>query len=205
MSTQPQVVSTAPYPESSDVRAFADYSPLDWLNSLPLYNLSEWSDEMLDLLREIQTSGNYYFEAKPFPVLNPGDTGIPAGGNISGVISIPPYSYVTIINAFSTTEKGFKFRVYDSGAKVDLIDKLWGWDRLVASNQGILNTPEIGNIPPHLLMAPMIVLPPGILRVEITNMDLTNTNLCQMIFCFAVPKTSSSTGTAITNDPGVGI
>lgn len=195
--------NTAPYPTTADVRPVPRYAELAWLNSLPLYNLSQCSDEMLDLLREIQTSGDYYFQGKPFPILNPGDLGIGAGLNISGSISIPPYSYLTMLTAFSNTNGGFKIRIYDKGAKVDLFDKLWAWDRIIASNQATLNDPAIGTIPPHLLMGPLVVLPPGLLQIEIANMDLVNTNLVQVMFYFAVPKTSHSTGTAVVNDPGV--
>lgn len=106
----------------------------------------------------------------------------------------------------------FRLRIYDKGAKTDLFynrfsqsgtmlgNTLGTQYDLGAAGRGLNliqrygdNTKYAFNPPgTNLLTAPMVMLPPGLLQVEVTNLDSSDA-LIQVMFHFAVPLNKTST------------
>ncbi len=162
------------------------------------YMTCHGTDEMLELVREIQESGNYYWSGVAFP----DSSSIKVGGNqtVSGSLQIPTGSYVTAINYYSSQNAGCKFKVFDKGTKASIFYGDYALDRLVASNMH-LRYGVGGSVPPsdpgmnsdnpygpNYLMSPFIITPPGILGWEIVNLA-TVTAVIQFMMAVAVPIT----------------
>lgn len=166
--------------------------PSAYLDALPAYNLNAGVDTMLDLAREILTVDNYYFLGVAFPTGT--DILIPANGTFVGNVSVEPLSYVTMITGFSDQPSGFKLRIYDKGAKADIIDRQFISSRNIASQmEGVFPgvTPADTPFGPYMLISPFIVLNPGSLQIEITNLSLLAANIQILLGC-AIPVTDRS-------------
>jgi hypothetical protein len=190
----------------------APYDENQFINQqLQAYNTWEANDEQLDLIREIQRSGNYYYEGLVIP-----NTALRlVGGNvtINGSVVIPPGSYVTSINCYasmweSQNSGGFKFKIYDKGTKASIFYGEYGKDRVVASpmsigtiyepipsDQGVNLDRPFG---PGYLMSPFIISGPGVLGWEIVNLSVA-TNLIQLLLNCAVPVNLRSIGNMIVS------
>src|ERR1035437_7661393 len=100
---------------------FAIQSPYDemqFLNNLPAYNNSAGNDEMLELYRELQQSGNYYWQGLSFP--NGADTTIGGNQTLNGTLIVPAGTYITGITQYylaaderGASAVGFKMKVFD--------------------------------------------------------------------------------------------
>jgi hypothetical protein len=191
----------------------APYSPLTFIENLPGYNNNWQTDEMLDLMREILESGNYYWIGVNFPT--GGDTTIPALGTVNGSVQVPAGSYVVSMNYFCDpgtslspiNPGGIKLKLWDKGSKASIFYGDYALDRTVMSNMqleyGVGN--GVGPSDPGsnadtpfgagLLLSPFIVTPPGVLNWEIVNLD-TNANgaVVQVLLSIAVPINANSIG-----------
>jgi hypothetical protein len=178
----------------------------EWLDKLPGYDAWDGSAELIDLYRLIWESNNYYCLMVPFPnniVASGAGTGpgnllnFAAGDTQTGAITAPSYSYLMSIGGYSfngSTVVPFKFRLYDKGAKADLFYNTYALSDISASS-GDADPTLVANYPfgPHFLQSPLIVLPPGILQIEITNLNVSLPATIQMLFSFAVPINTQST------------
>jgi hypothetical protein len=167
------------------------------LNALPLYNTCEGLDSQLDLARTLILSEDFFYQAFPFPVIPEGQTfSIAAFGTASGTIAIPPNSFLWGITHFTNQPEGFQVSVYDKGAKVDLFYNKFVKDVVASSPMGVsgpnpstISTQEkeiFAAQGPRFMVSPTIILPPGAIQVEMTNLSSSD-NLCQICFHFAVP------------------
>lgn len=184
----------------------APYDELEFIQKLNAYDSCKGTDEMLDLMREVQTSGNYYWQGVVFP--GSSDLSVASQTTVNGTIQVPPGSYITGINYYSSNNAGIKFKLYDKGTKASIFYGDYALDRLVASNMQI-HYGQGSDFPPSdlgsnldnpfgtgLLMNPLIVTPPGILGWEIVNLA-TAANTVQVLLCVAVPISNQSIGTKI--------
>lgn len=178
------------------------YSKNTYLDNLAAYGLNQGLDQLLDTARQIQESENYYWLGIPFP--GAADAQIPALGTFSGTLTVPSLAYVLgltaasiVVSDGSISPPGFKFRIYDKGGKIDtFINAQYINDRQfapamnpVAGAVGANFQPPSG---PLFLSSPMVVLEPGALQVEITN--LNNVPVwCQLFFSLCVPVNRQST------------
>src|SRR5690349_22401086 len=87
-------------------------------NQLLPYQTCVGTDEMLDLLRYIQESGNYYWQGVAFP--GQSDTTIGAGVTANGTIQVPAGTYVIGMTYYASNEAGMKFKLYDKGTKASI-------------------------------------------------------------------------------------
>lgn len=167
--------------------------PIQFLNNLPAYNGNQGVDSLLDLAREIQQSGNYYYEGLVFPNLEVQPT-IPALGTLSGVIVIPPGTYVTAINGLAYNSNntlgnsGFNLKIYDKGSKASVFYGDYAQHTTVAGHFDITQDVPSGS---GMLLAPFIITGPGVLGWEIVNRS-TNALMIQVLIDCAVPITNRS-------------
>lgn len=162
------------------------------------YDLNLGTDLMLDLTRYILESDAYLCQLIAFPKGQ--DIFIEPGESFSGVVQVPPFSYLVNLTGWSGNGNQFTLRIYDKGAQTDLYYGQFAWYPTVISNMtGTFNEgkPIIANdrdIPysPHFFRSPMIILPPGVLQIQLTNVGtapiLEQLGFVQMLFQFAVPK-----------------
>lgn len=186
----------------------APYDELTFLDKLPGYDSNRGVIEMLDLVREIQQSGNYYWQGASFPY---GSQTLVAGGNtINGSIQVPPGSYitsVTVYNDYVVNPAGFKLSLYDKGSKAQFYYGSYELDRLCGSNMqqqvgnGASNPPSDpgvnGDNPfsPQFMMGPIIVTSPGVIGWEIVSLAPNGTNSqIQCMIAFAIPVNRQSIG-----------
>jgi hypothetical protein len=181
-------------------------------NCLQAYNTCSWNDEQLDLIREIQQSGNYYYEGLVIPGVANRLVGPLATVNGSAVI--PPGTYVTSINCYASMWEqqanvgGFKFKIYDKGSKASIFYGEYGIDRVVSSpmSLGTIYDPVPtdqgmnADIPfgPGYLMEPFIISGPGVIGWEVSNLSGAS-NLIQLLLNCAVPVNLRSIGNMIVS------
>ena len=184
-----------------------------FINNLQAYNASKGTDEMLDLIREIQQSGNYYFEGYPFP--ESPDILVGGGITLSGTIQVPPGSYVTSIqfyNDYEENPEGFIFKLFDKGTRASIFYTDYSFAEISASNMqqqvgvGTSNPPTNpgvnGDDPfgPNYLLSPLIITPPGILGWEIASKGVLGTEaLMQVLVCCAIPVSKLSIGQKVVS------
>jgi hypothetical protein len=195
-------------------RPIVDLTPSSYIDALPIFDANWMTDAQIDLARKIQDSGEYYFLGRCFPIPQDGDVlsvinnSVPSGvtnvgsvlgpfQNLAGSINVPSYSYVVTIGCFSQvpdgqTNMGFQLSISDKGAKQDIFDKRYVRD--VAFNSNRTTYSDMTGDTPNLQywnMLPFVVLPPGILQLQVTNL---NAFCCmiQVYMTFAVPMNSMS-------------
>jgi hypothetical protein len=187
------------------------YTLNTYINNLGPYTLTEGLDRLLDAGRMVNEAQSYYWLGIPFPGAQ--QAALPAYGNYSGTLTVPELAYVisltgvaivTATGAVATA--GFKFRMYDKGGKIDsFINTQFAGSRQFLQEQASnpLDSADSNPTGPYLLDSPMIVLPPGALQLEVTN--LTNLPVtCQVLIQLAVPSNRQSTNEMMigkTNPP----
>lgn len=186
-----------------------------YLDLLPAYDQSWQTDALLDIERQVWDADNYYWYGIPFPtggdiIFN--QTGSPnVLQTFSGDITVPPFAILTKITYFQgllsdgvgAPSGRCKLRVYDKGGKVDMIHKQFAMIDNVASNMTGQDTGLLSgqNDPfgPYMLMERKIVMPPGVLHLEITDMSGVANIAIQVLLSFAVPRNRQSLG-MVTED-----
>jgi len=178
------------------------------------YDVWKGLDQLLDLAREVQWSGNYYWQGIAFPDTN----GFPQSNDLvflpgqtkSGSIQVPSGSYIVALN-FAALDSvtllpgaGIKIKLFDKGTKASIF---YG-DFAIA--QTVMSTMQLrfgaGNDTPDVfgagyLMAPFIVTDPGVVGWEITSIDNAgNDQVVQVMMSTAVPINKQSIGTRIVEE-----
>lgn len=177
------------------------YSIATWYEVNGMYDLNVGTDLELDLARHILESDAYVFQGMAFP--KAGDIYIQTQQSFSGTVNLIPYSYIMGLTGWSGNENAFTLRIYDRGAQTDLFYGQFAWYPTVLSNmQGSPNMgqtifPGEQNKPftPFLFRSPLIVLPPGILQLQLTNVAnpaFFAGGIAQMLLMLAIPKTTMS-------------
>jgi hypothetical protein len=186
------------------------YDENQFINQLQAYNTWKGNDELLDLMREIQSSKNYYWQGLCFPDSSylpnsfaGAGNGVAGGGTLSGTLVIPVGTYVTSITHYSSQSDGFRFKLYDKGTKASIFYGDYSYEKPVSSNMmtgGIYATTPSdagsnSDIPfgPGYLMSPFIVTKPGVLGWEIVN-ESSSVNVIQVMLACAVPINQKSVG-----------
>lgn len=179
---------------------------LQFLQNLSPYDCSQGLDEMLDLQREIQRSGDYFWQGVAIPRSD--QTTIAALQTLNGTVHLPEGTYVTGITFFSDSvvnPEGFKIKIYDEGTKASIFYGDYALERVVASSmqlllgQGTVVTPTDPGMNadnpfgPNLLMNPFIVTKPGVLGWEIVNLSVAAATIQLMLSC-AVPANKHTAG-----------
>jgi hypothetical protein len=189
----------------------APYDELAFIHNLPVYNTCVGTDEMLDLIREIQTSGNYYWQGVAIPSSD--KTLIPAMQTVNGTVQIPEGSYITAINFFINPEglvipsapEGYKIKIYDKGTKASIFYGDYALARTVGSDMQVQYGVGTNNPPSDpgsnlddpfgqgYLMNPFIITNPGVLGWEIVNLSAVDA-VIQLMLCVAVPINKRTVG-----------
>ena len=175
------------------------YSLATWYENNGFFDLNTGTDLQLDLTRQILASDNYICQLVAFP--KGPDVLVPLGTSFSGSLNLIPYTYVIGLIGFDTGQ--FTVRIYDKGAQTDLYYGQFAWFPTVTgvgqntvSQQGQSVLPgNSGFDQPfgaYFFRAPWIVLPPGVLQIQITNVSQAPNPFfpqeLQMLFLLAVPK-----------------
>jgi hypothetical protein len=178
----------------------APYDSVTFLNAQNPYDCGEGLDTLLDLAREIQDSGNYYWQGVSFPDSN--SLVIAPQVTVNGTLQIPEGTYVTAIQMFArksadfTASGGFRVKLYDKGTKASIFYGDYVRANLVASEMQVQTLSPWGL---GYLTSPFIVTPPGVLGWEIVSMDASNNQLIQMMLCCAVPINKASIGVRVVS------
>lgn len=177
------------------------YSNATWQENQGAYDLNAGTDLLLDQSRFILHSDAYIYQGVAFPKGQ--DCFVAPGQTFSGSLNLTPFSYIVSLTGWSGNGNRFTLRIYDKGAQTDFYYRQFAWFPTVISNmQGTFNLGQPLYISdqdkpfgPYLLRDPMIVLPPGILQIQATNVSTDPTfgaNFIQMLFGIAVPKSTVS-------------
>src|SRR5215469_11140848 len=182
------------------------YDLSTWYENNGAYDTWTGPDLMLDLTREILASDAYFFQGIAFPKGR--DISLLPGQTFSGTLNLIPYSYIVSLTGFTGNGNQFTFRIYDKGAQTDVYQRQFAWFPTVISNMvgsfnngaAIIANDRDKPFGPYFFRDPLIVLPPGVLQIQITNVAAPNTiftetpaeNTVQMFFGVAVPKTTVS-------------
>lgn len=177
------------------------YTLASWQENQGAYDLNTGTDLLLDQSRYILNSDAYLFQGVAFPkgqdvFLDPGQT-------FSGTLNLTPYSYIVSLTGWTGNGNQFTLRIFDKGAQTDFYFRQFAWFPTVISNmQGGFNNGEPLPIDkwdtpfgPYFFRDPMIVLPPGVLQLQVTNVSTDPTfgaNIVQLLFNVAVPKSTLS-------------
>lgn len=172
--------------------AIFPYRNTDWLDALPAYDSSGSVDVWLDTLRAIQKSTNYYWQGRALPQGT--NMVLPILGSYEGHISVEPGSYITSINATSEQDAGFEFQIFDEGAQTYLYSRKFVYHTMAGQMTAVAGVAPFG---PHFVPGPLVVLDPGLLTLQFTNLDPLNTNSVQVFLALAVPITHESLGQSI--------
>jgi hypothetical protein len=176
------------------------YSENTYWNQLPAYNANQGVDTMLDLVREIQQSGNYYYTGLVLPNLEMQPT-VPALGTISGVIVVAPGAYIISIAGYcmslDTTDlnAGFNLKIYDKGTKASVFYGDYAQSRTVCGSYGTAQDVPTGEF---FLKEPFIMTGPGVLGWEVVNKCTTAATIQVLVNC-AVPITNRSILNTVVN------
>ncbi len=172
--------------------AIFPYRNTDWLDSLPAYDHSAAVDVWLDTLRAIQKSTNYYWQGRALP--QGVNMVLPVLGSYEDHISVEPGTYITAINAYTQQAPGFEFQVFDEGAQTYLYSRKFVYNTMAGQMVAAAGVTPFG---PHFVPGPLVVLDPGLLTLQFTNLDPVNTNRVQVFLALAVPVTHESLGQSI--------
>lgn len=100
-------------------------------------------------------------------------------------VAVPPGAWLVALAGFSAQPEGFRFRLFDVGARApalgDLPDELFTGAQDTGDEDPIM----------HVLPEPYAVIPPGILQVVLINNSTTANNM-QLLLHFAVPRESDA-------------
>jgi hypothetical protein len=171
----------------------APYDANQFWDNLGAYNGNTGVDEMLDLVREIQTSDNYFSLLVAFPH----ETTVGALQTMNGSVQIPEGSYITSISQYSdpnTNPEGFNLMLYDKGTKVSIFYGDYCKSNLVAGS--MLVTQSNRPVGPNMLLSPFIITRPGVLGWEIVNRSESDAIL-QVCLAVAVPVNRRTTNQVV--------
>lgn len=183
---------------------YSEGDPTEFLDNLPAYDQSEGTDTLLELLRAIIYSGNYYWVGASFPFGNL--INVPADATVNGTVALPPGTYVLAINYFNdpvVNPSGFKMLMYDKGTKATIAYGGYILNANQGSDMAVQNIGDpnvsVGPDPVNIfgsgyLISPFIVTPPGVINWEIVNMD-SNPAVIQVMLSCAVPIRADTLGT----------
>jgi hypothetical protein len=181
---------------ATNINDFIDYQ-------LHQYQMNEGVDSLLDYARMFNEAGNYYYLGVGFPYDTPDLTFIP-GGSFSSTITVPSFSYLVSVGVYSQNSSGCQIRVYDKGAKADMMYTIFARDANVFVTNNELDIPPefTGEPVQNFLQSPYIISPPGALQIEITDMTPQggSNNLIQILLSFAVPVNRESIGVNTVQD-----
>ena len=181
----------------------------NWLDHLGAYNL--WPEERwnpIKLMQLLYETDAFYPYMVPFPT-NIVGTGLSTGaGNIlnfnpgetqTGSIQVPAGSFLVSAGCYanngsnegSKTGAGAKVRIYDKATQSDMFYQQYAHGQDVFGGGSGSNTVDVP-FGPHLFASPYIIVAPGVIQWEITNLDPNNGSTIQVLLSFAVPKGSVS-------------
>ena len=177
-----------------------NYSLSTWYENSGAYDLNTGTDLLLDQVRHLLASDNYTFQGVAFP--KGSDVEVDFQQTFSGSLNLVPYSYVFGLNGYNENEGQFTLRIYDKGAQTDMYYGQFAWyPTVLGTMQNQFDTPGdfilLGDndkpFGPYFFRAPWIVLPPGVLQIQITNASASfNPSFpiqrVQLLFLVAVPK-----------------
>jgi len=181
----------------------APYDLNTWLDNLGIYSLTDAAAEYLENCRQIIDTEKYYFQGVPFPPST--NSLIAALDTYSGNITVPALSYVLAITGDTYVRgverepggrslAGFQFRLYDKGAKMDtVVNSQFSYNNdfcgVMAAPALPKNATDLSGYPfgPLFPQSPMVVLEPGSLQIEITNLNDSSSVYCQILLMLAVP------------------
>lgn len=178
------------------------YSAATWYEYQGFYDLNAGADLLLEQTRAIIDSDAYVFQGIAFP--KGSDTEIEFGQTFSGSLNLIPYSYIVGLTGFSRNSNQYTLRIYDKGAQTDVYYGQFAWYPTVIGNMQlqlnmgdfVLLRDQDKPFGPYLFRSPLIVLPPGVLQIQITNAQLQPDPLVmqqlQLLFMVAVPKSTAS-------------
>lgn len=181
------------------------YSRLSYLNNQPVYTASPGLDSLLDQARTFAMTDDYYWQGTAFP--GSSFTNLAARATYAGIVTVPPLSYITNLtgDCFATTPSeeasniGFSIRIYDKGAKADTaINAQFIRSRLISS--ALRQTSIRIKQGQSWLLSPMIVLAPGALQIEITNLSSIAIT-AQMLLGMAIPLNAVSMNEVKVKNP----
>jgi hypothetical protein len=172
------------------------YGLSTWYEHSGAYDLNVGTDLLLSLTGHIVESDAYFWQGIAFPQGD--DVQVAPQTTFSGTVVMPPYSYIVGLTGYSGAP--FALRIYDKGAQTDLYYRQWAFHKTVASDMQLSTVDPTGqtfqqDVPfgPYLFRDPLIVLPPGVLQIQVTNTDIeTRTIPIQLLFSVAVPKSTLS-------------
>lgn len=95
-------------------------------------------------------------------------------------LAVPSLSYIVGYGAGSQQAAGFRFTVYDIGAKQYAVSDQW--DNESTGAQDDLD-PDSQPVP---LVSPYLIMPPGLLQIKVANLSNAQ-NDCQLLIYVAVP------------------
>ncbi len=176
-----------------------DYSPMEIINSLPIYQGSR--TRMLDILNDVIDSNEYDFFLIGIPP-NKEDSLISWKDTFRTQVSIPPESHLLMIMAYDITPGAgreappptanpFRLQIFDDGAGEYLFDTPFNSNLVAGSEKNIGNS---GNsFGPFILQSPLTVVAPGLLTITISNVNAATDTLDNPIsayisLLFATPK-----------------
>jgi hypothetical protein len=175
------------------------YRVSTWYEYNGAYDLNAGTDLLIDQARHIIDSDAYMFQGICFPKGD--DVNIGFQQTFSGSLNLIPYSYIISING-SCKSQNYTLRIFDKGAQTDLYYGQFAWYPTVIGNafqpnNGVFirDGEQDKPISPYLFRDPLIVLPPGVLQVQITNTQADPGPPDQFVQVFlnvAVPKSTMS-------------
>lgn len=174
------------------------YSLATWYENSGAFDLNTGTDLLLDLTREILNSDNYVCQLVAFPKAQ--DIVFANQQSFSGSLNLVPYSFVVGLCGFNDAANQFTLRIYDKGAQTDLYYGQFAWfpsvigigqDQVSTNPTSILSDKD-KPFGPYFFRAPWIILPPGVLQIQITNVSPNSVGPVdsQLLFMTAVPKTT---------------
>jgi hypothetical protein len=180
------------------------YDVNTFLDNLPAYN-NPGQLELLDLLRVINESGNYYWVGQTFP--HGSNIVVPGNATVNGSIPLPAGTFVTAISGYMddgsvpgvASSPGFMMKIYDKGTKANLVYGNYILDRLVASNMQLqegIGASDNEMFGPGYLLSPFVVSPPGLLMWEIVNLSASQATIQVLLDC-AVPIRGDTRGVRV--------
>lgn len=167
--------------------------PDKWLNALPAYNLNEGVDLMLDLMRRLAVSTDYFYMG----VVVPAGSFISIAGyqGYESAVILPPETYIVSMSGYSSDPAGFMVAINDKGSKVQMMEKTFIHSSLVlgreSKDDGTIGFDE--PFGPFILPSPFCVLKPGQLQVQITNLATATANIQVLLGC-AIPVSAQNIG-----------
>jgi hypothetical protein len=184
-----------------------NYDVTTWYDYNGAFDLNAGTDLLLDQTRQLMQSDAYVFQGVAFPKGT--DVEIDFQGTFSGSLNLIPYSYIFALTGFSQNDGQYTLRIYDKGAQTDLYYGQFAWYPTVMgtmrqqfSASGEFITTQTPDIPfgPYFFRAPLIVLPPGSLQVQLTNaLPMPQPSLpierVQLLFHVAAPKNTTTLST----------